>query len=281
MNFFKRHLAILACIIVCFTMAGCGEKKSEPTIKVIDAELTEEEYAFGVDKDDTELLALVNKFIGSVKNDGTLDEICNHYFGDGIASAVAPAEYDAGRDQLIVATNAEFEPFEYTVGDKYSGIDMELAAKLASYLDRELVIVNMDFDDVCESVSRHECDIAIAGLTKSEAREKFVTFSDSYYNASQKLLAMSDDTRFDGATDAIEVEELLRGLDESVRVGVQEGTTGQYYCEGDEDWGFEGLPVTCVHYPDAVSAAEDMIKGSIDYVIIDSAPAKSIAGSVK
>ena len=81
-----------------------------------------------------------------------------------------------------------FEPFEYTKGDKYVGIDMELAALLAEKLGKELVIQNMDFDAVCLSVGQHKCDIAIAGLTVNDERKQYVTFSDTYYQASQRLI---------------------------------------------------------------------------------------------
>ena len=85
------------------------------------------------------------------------------------------------QDQLVVATNASFEPFEYVDGDSYKGIDMELASLLAQELGKELVIENMDFDAVCLSVGQHKCDIAMAGLTINEEREEYVTFSDPYY----------------------------------------------------------------------------------------------------
>lgn len=61
-------------------------------------------------------------------------------------AAVESAEYDASKDQLVVATNASFEPFEYVDGDSYKGIDMEIAALFAQELGKELVIENMDFD---------------------------------------------------------------------------------------------------------------------------------------
>ena len=57
---------------------------------------------------------------------------------------VTSAEVDPSKDQLIVATNAAFEPFEFTKGDKYYGIDMEIAKLLADELGLELVINNMD-----------------------------------------------------------------------------------------------------------------------------------------
>ena len=173
-----------------------SSSSSAKTAKVIDIDLTNEEYAFGVDKDQPELLEQTNDFIAKIQEDGTLDEIFDKYFGDGEPEAVESAEYDASRDQLVVATNAAFEPFEYTKGDSYYGIDMEIASLLAEELGQELVIQNMDFDAVCLSVGQHKCDIAMAGLTINEERKESVAFTDSYYEASQKLIVPSDDTTF-------------------------------------------------------------------------------------
>ena len=54
---------------------------------MIDVDLTNEEYAFGIDKDQPELVEQVNAFIKEVKEDGTLDEICDKYFGGGEPAA--------------------------------------------------------------------------------------------------------------------------------------------------------------------------------------------------
>ena len=190
---------------------------------MIDVDLTDEEYAFGVDKDQPELLEQANAFIAKVLEDGTFDEICDKYFGDGEPEAVQSAELDTSKDQLVVATNAAFEPFEYTQGDNYYGIDMELAALFAEELGQELVIQNMDFDAVCLSVGQHKCDIAMAGLTINEEREELVTFTDSYYQASQRLIVPSTDTSFDDCADADAVAAKLAELDSSDSVGVQQG----------------------------------------------------------
>mgnify|MGYP003298942819 CR=1 FL=1 len=268
----------LALVMVLGTLTGCG---SASTVKVIEIELTQEEYAFGVDKDQPELLEEVNDFIKKIKEDGTFDEICDKYFSDGTPTPVVSAELDETKDQLVVATNAAFEPFEYTDGGtEYFGIDMEIAKLLADELGKELVIVNMDFDSVCLAVGQHQCDIAMAGLTINEDREKYVTFSDPYYNASQKLIVMSDCTEFDNCADAAAIEEILNAKDASCKIGVQTGTTGQFYCEGDEDWGFAGFPVTTTGYKNGSLAVQDLINGNLDYVIIDSAPAACIVESI-
>ena len=60
----------------------------------------------------------------------------NKYFGSGEPEAVESAKLDSSKDQLVVATNASFEPFEYTKGDSYSEIDMEIAKLLADELGK-------------------------------------------------------------------------------------------------------------------------------------------------
>ena len=288
----KKFLAAcLTAVMVVGMAAGCGSSGSDDsgdngadssavTAKVIDIDLTSEDYAFGVDKTQQELLEQVNTFINKIKEDGTLDEICEKYFGGGEPTPVESAVLDESKDQLVVATNAAFEPFEYMQGDSYVGIDMEIAALLAEELGQELVIQNMDFDAVCLSVSQQKCDIAMAGLTVSEAREEFVTFSESYYQASQRLIVPSTDTTFDDCETAEDVAALLNELSSSDTIGVQRGTTGNYYVEGSEDMGFEGLPATCKTYANGSLAVQDMINGNIKYVIIDAAPAAAITESI-
>ena len=122
-------------------LTGCGGKSdsAKKTAKVIEVDLTDEQYAFGVDKDQPDLLKEVNQFAADMKSDGTFDEICNRYFGDGTPVPVKSAAYDESKDQLVVATNAAFEPFEYMDGENYVGIDMEIAKALADKLGKELV----------------------------------------------------------------------------------------------------------------------------------------------
>lgn len=282
MNMKKILCLVLALVITIGCLAACTKVEDENALaaKVIDINLTEEEYAFGVDKKQPELLASVNAFIKKIKEDGTLDEICNKYFGDGTPTAVTSAAEDSSKNQLVVATNAAFEPFEYKEGDKYLGIDMEIAALLAEELGMELVIKNMDFDAVCLSVGQQKCDIAMAGLTVKEDRKEHVNFSESYYSASQKLIVKGADTTFDACKTADDVVAILNGFDAKTKVGVQNGTTGQFYCEGDADWGFDGYKMTVKGYKNGSLAVQDMINGNIDYVVIDSAPAACITAAL-
>ncbi len=278
----KKIMALaLALVMVLGTLTACGGGSTATGAKVIEINLTEEQYAFGVDKNQPELLEDVNDFIKKIKADGTFDEICDKYFADGTPEAVVSAELDESKDQLVVATNAAFAPFEYTEdgGKTYYGVDMEIAALLAKELGKELVIQDMEFESVCTAVQLGKCDIAMAGLTITEDRKDLVNFSDSYYNASQQIIVSADCTDFDACKTAADVEAILNAKDDSCKIGVQKGTTGNWYVAGDADWGFAGFPVKCVEYSNGSLAVQDLLNGGVDYVIIDSAPAAKIVES--
>ena len=76
----KKFLAVvLSAALVAGLAVGCGSKENDKTedkgssaktAKVIDVDLTNEEYAFGIDKDQPELIEQVNAFIKEVKEDG-------------------------------------------------------------------------------------------------------------------------------------------------------------------------------------------------------------------
>lgn len=186
----------------------------------------------------------------------------------------------AKKDQLVVVTEPGFEPFEYTSGNKFLGIDMELAQMLADYLGKELVIKTIDFDTIFETLNTNGADIGMAGITVNEKRAKLVNFSDTYYNAAQKVIVKNGDETFDNCKTKEDVEAILKGFSADVKIGVQNGTTGNFYVEGDADFGFDGLTAKAVGFTNGSLAVNAMLNGDVDYVIIDEAPADCIVKAV-
>ena len=94
----KKLLSLVLVLVCTFSLVACGgssEEASEEgpvTAQVVEYDLTSELYAFGVDKDQPELLDKTNAFIQRIKEDGTLDEICDKYFGEGEKTPVVSAE---------------------------------------------------------------------------------------------------------------------------------------------------------------------------------------------
>ena len=77
-----------------------------------------------------------------------------------------------------------------------------------------------------------------------------------------------------------DVEALLQKTTSSDKIGVQAGTTAQYYIEGSDDWDFAGLPAECVQYKNGSLAVQDLVNGNLKYVIIDAAPATCITEAI-
>ena len=195
-----------------------------PEIKMIDVALSTEEYAFGVDKAQANLLASLNELIAAMKADGSLDAIYAKYdaleyddqgnvVGGDDAIVGVPAGSDSGKDpaaQLVVATNAAFAPFEYKKGETFCGIDIEIMQALATKLGLELVIKDMDFDAVVTAVGKNNVDIAASGLTIKESRKQAVNFSSAYYDgAYQVLLVPKANTEFDACKTKADIEAIL------------------------------------------------------------------------
>ncbi|MBO5788389.1 MAG: transporter substrate-binding domain-containing protein [Clostridia bacterium] len=276
----KKLIALLLTIVLLtFSLASCGNETDKDAVKVVDIPLTEEEYAFCVAPGNTELLETVNAFLKQSKENGVFDTSVNNYFGDG-----TPVGYEMGTvgdrsKQLVVATNTPFEPFEYTEGNKYYGIDIEFMAALAADMGKELVILEMSFDAIFSSVEAGYADIGAAGITYDESRTS-VTFTDTYYKASQMLIVKADDTTFDNCKTAEDVFAILSAMGADKKVGAQNGTTGQLFMEGNEDFGYEGFALTVVGHVSGAQAVQDMINGNIDFVILDEGPAKSIVKAI-
>ena len=124
---------------------------------------------------------------------------------------VTPVAKDASKadKQLVVATNAEFAPWEYKEGNQYFGIDMEIAALIAAELGMELVIEDMDFDNVVGSVGKQNIDIAMSGITITAERAEVVNFSDSYYTESIVILHKASDTSLAKCGTAVDLLTVL------------------------------------------------------------------------
>ena len=180
-------------------------------------------------------------------------------------------------NKLLVATNAEFEPFESLDKDGNPvGFDIDLMNAIAEKLGYEVQYENMEFDGVVAAVASNTTDVAISGLTINAKRSKSVNFSDPYYSgAAQILIVGKDDTYYTG-TDKATLDEQLKGQN----IGVCSGYTGEFYAKGDEEWGFEAIENAKVNIYENISLAiADLKAGNINAIIMDDSVAKEAAAA--
>lgn len=154
---------------------------------ILDAPYAEEEYAMAFAQENTELLEEFNAALAVLKEDGTFDAILDYYLsgeGEGYTSPEG-IEYTG---ELVMATNAEFQPYEYKSGDDIIGIDVDMARAICDSLGMELTITDMAFDSLIMAVQSGKADFVAAGLTVTEDRLEAVAFSDTYVTAEQVII---------------------------------------------------------------------------------------------
>ncbi len=163
-------------------------------LKILDEPFVEEEYAICLKKGNDDLLEKINGALKELKEDGTVDDIMSNYIGDNIGETPyeSPEDVDRSNGTLVMATNAEFEPYEYRDGDTIVGIDADIAQAICDKLGYELEIDDMEFDAILAAVQSGKADFGAAGMTVTEDRLESVDFTDTYANASQVIIVKAD-----------------------------------------------------------------------------------------
>jgi len=165
---------------------------------------------------------------------------------------------------LIMATNAEFPPYEFWEGGKIVGIDAEIAGAIASKLGLTLRIDDIDFNAILSAVTSGRADMGMAGMTVTEERLQNVNFSTSYAKGVQVIIVREgssitsvDDLFADGAFH---------------NIGVQETTTGDIYTTSDlEEKGLAAIQ----RYRRGADAVQALVTGRVECVVIDNEPARA------
>ena len=127
-------------------------------LSILSEEFAVEEYAICIAKENTELLDEVNAAIQTLKDNGTLEKIIQNYIGDSTKGQYPYESPDVDRSngELVIATNATFEPYEYVDNGEIVGIDIDMSQAIADELGMELVVQDMEFDSIISAVQTGE-----------------------------------------------------------------------------------------------------------------------------
>lgn len=164
------------------------EKNSD--LKILEEEFAVEEYAIAIKKGNTELTDAINGALAELKADGTMDSISANWIGDeaGNSPYVSPEGIEYPNGKLVMATNAQFPPYELVEDGEVVGFDVDMMRAVCDKLGYELEIENMDFDSIITAVDSGKADVGAAGMTVTEDRLKNIDFSDSYTTATQVII---------------------------------------------------------------------------------------------
>jgi len=160
-----------------------------------------------------------------------------------------------GGEQITVASDISYPPFEFTKNGQPVGFDIDLMREICKRAGFTPEFQNVTFDGIIPGLGNNLYDAGISSFTITKAREQKVDFSDPYFNADQSLMVQSD-------SPIKSVDDIGDGT-----VGVQLGTTGELKTKEFKEQGkITGEIRTFDTITDAFAALEN---GQIDAVIND------------
>src|SRR5918998_3390542 len=160
-----------------------------------------------------------------------------------------------GGEQITVASDIAYPPFEFEKNGEPVGFDIDLMNEIGKRAGFTPEFKNVTFDGIIPGLGNNLYDAGASAFTITEEREQKVDFSDPYFNADQSLMVQSDSP--------------IKSLDDigDGTVGVQLGTTGELTAKEFKEQGkITGEIRTFDTFTDAAAALEN---GQIDAIIND------------
>ena len=184
--------------------------------------------------------------------------------GESSATEQTSVDKIKAAGKIVMATNAQFEPFEYIDGTDFKGIDIEISQKIADELGVELEIHDVKIESVIAEITTGKANFAAAGLSITPDRLENVDFSNEYFSATQSIVVMKE------GSSVAKPEDLKDKV-----VGVQTGTTADTYVtdkDGENNVGVKEVK----RYNSFVDAVNDLMTGRLDAVVMDDFPATKL-----
>ncbi|MEN3534826.1 ABC transporter substrate-binding protein [Microbispora sp. ZYX-F-249] len=173
--------------------------------------------------------------------------------GTATASAAPGGVALVNAGKITTCTNIPYEPFQFNQGDKVVGFDVDIVDLVAKKLGVTQDIVDIDFAAIKSgaALNARKCDVAAAGMTITEERQKNLLFSEPYFDATQALLAKKGS----GITSLDDVKA------KNLKLGAQASTTGLDYVK---EQGFEPI-----EFADSPKELLGLQTGQADVIVQD------------
>lgn len=189
------------------------------------------------------LIALL-LLIGFLAACGTSDENNNEN---------SAASGDNGQEEVLIATDAAFAPFEYMDKGEITGFDVDLALAVFEEAGIPAKFENIGWEAMLQSVKSGQYKMGVAAISITDERKETYDFSLPYFESAQMIL-VPEGSAIESAADL-----------EGKKVGVQIATTGAIAAEGllgennENIKKFENIPL----------AIMGMKQGDVDAIIVD------------
>lgn len=160
-------------------------------------------------------------------------------------------------DELVMVTEAGFAPYEYYESGEIVGVDIDIANEIANYMNKKLVVRDIDFDSIINEINSGKADFGAAGMSITEERKKQVDFSIEYVVSNQVVIVKENSN--------IKMSDL-----DGKRIAVQLGSVADSYV--NENY----KKANIIEQKKYLSMVEALKANKVDLIIMDNLPAREI-----
>ena len=129
-----------------------------------------------------ELADQVDEFISASRRDGILDEMYDRWVIQGSREMPDLTLPSSPACHLTVGTTAVVEPYSFYAGTELTGYDIELARRLAAWMDADLSFEIYDYASIVEAARTGKVDLIAANLQVTPERAEALRFSEPVYH---------------------------------------------------------------------------------------------------
>ena len=141
------------------------------------------EIGFGFQKSTSgnELQSQMNEFLVTLKEDGTIDNLIDKWYGEEEPNVSIPLdELSSNSNTLNVAIDTTRKPFVYMYEGKPVGFEIEVLYKFCKEYNYNVNISDISFASGLAGLSSQKYDLVCGGLYMTDERKESVNFSDPY-----------------------------------------------------------------------------------------------------
>lgn len=175
--------------------------KNNDGLKILNEKLTNDSYAFAINKNNQELKLEIDQIIVQMKEDGTLQKFEEKWMNSDNEDLET---YDyVSTKTLNFATVSGSAPFAYLKNNQIVGYDIDVINYIGYKLGYKINIIEMSWDGVLPSIVSGKADIAGCSIIVTEERKKSVLFSESTYSGGIVVVTRGEDIEENNIIDSI------------------------------------------------------------------------------
>ncbi|MGR9046844.1 MAG: transporter substrate-binding domain-containing protein, partial [Gammaproteobacteria bacterium] len=246
--------------------------EKNPELVILDQPVDKLEVAAAVRKDNSALLAEINKALAELKKEGVLKQLRAKWIDAkyAVAPQIAPIISPHSKAVLRMGTCATIEPFSFQAHGKLTGLDIELSQLLGQRLGKKIEIIDMNFEGLIPALQSGKIDFALSNFNVTEERKKLINFSLPYVENDISALvrrpsAVKPQTAVKQTTKLASTADL-----KDKRIGVLVGSAHDTYATRNYP------DATILQYKTPADVALAVKTGKVDAALFDAEPLHEI-----